>query len=165
MKKIQQVLFSAIIYAISLPALAETPDLIDQNGYTTEFKTLDTDNNIKLSPSELKKDKYFNSGGFVKADKNKNGSLNQDEYATYKSNVQQKESKRVASDSAITSKIKSKYLIEKNFRSFDVSVETKDSVVMLSGFVDNDATKTRAGQIASQVKGVKSVKNGLIVKP
>jgi hyperosmotically inducible periplasmic protein len=166
MKKFQKICLLTIIFgAISLPVLAETPDLIDQNGYTKEFKTWDTDNNTKLSPSELKEDKYFNSGGFAKADKNKNGSLSEDEYATYKSNVQQKESKRVAGDSAITTKIKSKFLVEKNFRSFDVSVETKDKIVMLSGFVDNEETKKRAGEIASRVAGVKQVRNGLMVKP
>ena len=166
MKKWHQAcLLTVFLGALSVPVFAETPDLIDQNGYTKEFKTHDTDNNAKLSPSELTDDKYFNSGGFAKADKNKNGSLSEDEYATYKSNVQQRESKRVAADSAITSKIKSKYLVEKNFRSFDVSVETKDKIVMLSGFVDNEATKTRAEQIAKNVKGVKEVRNGLMVKP
>jgi hyperosmotically inducible periplasmic protein len=166
MKKFQQAcLLTVILSAISLSILAETPDLIDQNGYRKEFKSWDTDNNTKLSPSELKDDKYFNSGGFAKADKNKNGSLNEDEYSTYKSDVQQRESKRVAGDSAITTKIKSKYLVEKNFRSFDVSVETKDKIVMLSGFVDNEETKKRAGEIASRVKGVKEVRNGLMVKP
>ena len=66
--------------------------------------------------------------------------------------MQQKETKRVAKDSAITSKVKSKYLLEKNFKSFDVSVETKEGVVLLSGFVDNESTKARAGQIAAGVK-------------
>ena len=147
------------------PALAITSDMPDQNIYSKEFKLLDTDSNGKLSAAEIKKDELFDGGGFGKADKNHNGSLSKDEYATYKSKVQQKESKRVAADSAITSKIKSKYLVEKNFKSFDVSVETKDKIVMLSGFVDNQATKTRAEQIAAGVSGVKAVKNGIMVKP
>ena len=126
---------------------------------------LDTDSNGKLSAAEISKDELFDGGGFGKADVNKSGSLSKDEYAGYKSKVQQKESKRLAADSAITSKIKSKYLVEKNFKSFDVSVETKDKIVMLSGFVDNQATKTRAEQIAAGVSGVKAVKNGIMVKP
>jgi hyperosmotically inducible periplasmic protein len=155
-----------IIGLASTPILAASPDeMRDQNGYNREFKLLDTDSNGKLSAAEIKKDELFNDGGFGKADANKSGSLSKDEYATYKSKVQTRETKQAASDSAITSKIKSKYLIEKNFKSFDVSVETKDGIVVLSGFVDNPATKTRAGQIAAAVKGVKSVSNGLIVKP
>jgi hyperosmotically inducible protein len=150
---------------VSAPVLAITPDPSDQNIYQREFKLLDADSNSKLSATEIKKDPIFEDGGFGKADKNHNGSLTQDEYATYKSKVQQKEAKQAASDSAITTKVKSKYLVEKNFKSFKVSVETKDGIVILSGFVDDAATKARAGQIAASVSGVKSVSNGLVVKP
>ncbi len=149
----------------SVPVLAGMTDEINQSGYQREFKILDADSSGKLSASEIAKDKTFNDGGFGKADKNRDGALNEDEYANYKSEVQQKESKRIAHDSAITAKVKSKYLIEKNFRSFKVSVETKDSIVILSGFVNDEATKVRAEQIAAGVSGVKSVKNGLVVKP
>ena len=166
MQLLKIVLPVLLVSLASTPVLAvSTDDMHDQNGYNNEFKLLDVDSNSKLSAAEVKKDETFNKGGFAKADKNQNGSLNKDEYATYKSKVQQKEAKQVASDSTITSKIKSKYLVEKNFKSFDVSVETKDGIVVLSGFVDNESTKTRAGQIAKSVKGVKSVSNGLIVKP
>ncbi len=150
---------------VSAPVLAGMTDEINQTGYQKEFKLLDVDGDSKLSATEIKKDKTFDFAGFSKADVNHNGSLNEDEYATYKSAVQQKEAKQAASDSAITTKVKAKYLIEKNFRSFKVSVETKDGIVILSGFVDDEATKTRAEKIAAGVKGVKSVKNGLVVKP
>jgi hyperosmotically inducible periplasmic protein len=159
------VLLSLAIGLISPPALALTPDLMDQNGYSRDFMLLDVDSSGKLSSAEIKKDNLFDGGGFAKADKNHSGDLNKDEYATYKSDVQQRKSKQVARDSAITSKIKSKYLFEKNFKSFDVSVETKDGIVMLSGFVHDAATKTRAEQIAHKVRGVKSVKNAILVKP
>ena len=102
--------------------------------------------------------------GFSKADNNHNASLSEHEYATHKSAVQQKETKQASRYSAITSKVKTKYLLEKNFRSYKVSVETKDGIVVLSGFVDNESTKTRFGQIAVSVKGVKLVKNSLVVK-
>lgn len=158
-------IITILLALASPPVLAITADMPDQNIYAKEFKLLDTNSNGKLSATEIKKDELFNGGGFAKADKNHNGSLSEDEYATYKSKVQQKESKQAASDGAITSKIKSKYLLEKNFKSFDVSVETKDGIVVLSGFVDNQATKSRAGKIAAGVKGVKAVSNGLVVKP
>ena len=154
-----------LISLVSSPALAITSDMPDQNIYTKEFELLDANNNGKLTATEIKKDALFNGGGFAKADKNHNGSLSEDEYSTYKSKAQQKESKQAVSDGAITSKIKSKYLLEKNFKSLDVSVETKEGIVLLSGFVDNQATKSRAGKIAAGVKGVKAVSNGLVVKP
>jgi hyperosmotically inducible protein len=156
----------AVIGLQSAPVLAVTMDeMRGQTGYEREFKMLDVDGNGKLSAAEIKKDGLFDGGGFGKADKNHNGSLSQEEFAEYKSKVQQAETKQAASDGAITTKIKSKYLVEKNFKSYKVSVETKDGVVVLSGFVDNASTKTRAEQIARATKGVKDVKNGLVVKP
>jgi hyperosmotically inducible periplasmic protein len=146
-------------------ANAMTPDVNEQTGYNREFKLLDADTNDKLSAKEASKDPIFSGSGFAKADRNRNHSLDKEEFASYKSAVQQKQAKQAASDSTITAKIKSKYLIEKNFRSFKVSVETKDSVVVLSGFVENESTRKRAEQIAYEVSGVKAVKNALVVKP
>lgn len=164
MKNSKIICLVLVMSAVSNSALAITPDPSDQNIYQREFRLLDANNDGKLSASEVKKDPIFD-GGFSKADKNNDGNLSQDEYATYKSAAQQIEAKRVARDSAITSKVKAKYLLEKNFRSFKVSVETKDGVVILSGFVDDEATKSRAEGIAVSVKGVKAVKNGLVIKP
>lgn len=157
----------AILFALtSAPVLAVgLTENTTQSPYQKEFNLLDVEKDGKLSASEIKKDSTFDFAGFSKADKNHNGSLNQDEYETYKSAVQQQETKRAAKDSAITTKIKSKYLVEKNFSSFKVSVNTKDGIVILSGFVKDEVTKVRARQIASAVKGVKSVKNSLVVKP
>ncbi|MEE4380233.1 MAG: BON domain-containing protein, partial [Candidatus Competibacteraceae bacterium] len=44
------------------------------------------------------------------------------------------------------------------------SVETYKGIVQLSGFVNSRQAVDKASQIASSVKGVKSVKNDLIVK-
>jgi hyperosmotically inducible protein len=158
------VVFGLVATLFTSAVLAITPDPSGQNIYESDFKLLDKDGNGKLSASEIKKDEIFDGGGFAKADKNRSGSLSQDEFATYKSAEQQKIAKKIASDGAITAKIKSKYL-KKNFKSFKVSVETKGGVVVLSGFVDDESTKSRAGRIAASVKGVKSVSNGLVVKP
>ena len=146
------------------PALSAEPTMIDQGGLHSDFKILDLDSNNYLNYAEASKEKIFVSG-FSRADKNKNNKLSYDEYAAYKSEVQNRESKRVISDSAITSKIKSKFLIEIGIKSIKVSVETKDGIVVLSGFVESEAIKTRAGQISANVSGVKSVSNGLVVKP
>lgn len=146
-------------------AYAMTPDAVNQTGYQREFKFLDADGNGKLSAKETSKDTLFDGGGFGKADVNRNRSLDADEFATFKSKVQQKQAKQAASDSAITTQIKSKYLVEKNFRSFRVSVETKEGTVVLSGFVENESTRKRAEQIAYEVSGVRAVKNALVVKP
>lgn len=136
-----------------------------QTAYEQAFKSLDSNHDDKLSAAEAAKDGVFGKGGFAKADSNHNGSLSQQEFSSYKSTVDTAENKQAAEDSAITAKIKSKYLIEKNFSSFKVSVETKDNHVILSGFVDTADQKARAEHIARGVSGVKSVKNALEVKP
>ncbi len=98
---------------------AMTPDVNEQTGYNREFKLLDADSNGKLSAKESAKDPIFTSAGFNKADRNRNQSLDKEEFASYKSAVQQKQAKQAASDSAITAKIKSKYLVEKTLEVFE----------------------------------------------
>lgn len=67
-------------------------------------------------------------------------------------------------DSAITTKVKANLLADNILKGFEVSVETYKGIVELSGFVDTQATKDRAGSIARKVAGVKEVRNNLIVK-
>jgi osmotically-inducible protein OsmY len=56
-------------------------------------------------------------------------------------------------------------LAEDDFlKSFQISVETYKGAVQLSGFVDAQKAIDKAVEIAHSVKGVKSVKNDLIVK-
>ncbi|MDD1692015.1 MAG: BON domain-containing protein [Methanoregula sp.] len=67
-------------------------------------------------------------------------------------------------DSVITTKIKTELANDEFLKSFQISVETRKGIVELSGFVDSQKAKDKAGQIARGVGGVKSVKNALIVK-
>jgi len=67
-------------------------------------------------------------------------------------------------DSVITSKVKSLLANDDFFKSFKISVETYKGTVQLSGFVNSQKAVDRAGEIARSVKGVKNVKNNLIVK-
>jgi osmotically-inducible protein OsmY len=67
-------------------------------------------------------------------------------------------------DSVITTKVKSLIAADDFLKSFDISVETYKGTVQLSGFVGSRAAVDKALQITHSVKGVKSVKNSLIVK-
>jgi hypothetical protein len=67
-------------------------------------------------------------------------------------------------DSVITSKVKSLLANDDFFKSFKISVETYKGTVQLSGFVNSQKAADKAGEIARSVKGVKNVKNNLIVK-
>jgi osmotically-inducible protein OsmY len=67
-------------------------------------------------------------------------------------------------DATITSKVKSALLGDSGLKSFDIGVETYKDVVQLSGFVNSDQVKARAGEVAAGVPGVRSVRNNLVVK-
>ena len=67
-------------------------------------------------------------------------------------------------DSVITTKVKSSLGADDFLKSFEISVETYKGIVQLSGFVDSQKAVDKAGEVASGVKGVKSLKNNLNVK-
>ena len=67
-------------------------------------------------------------------------------------------------DSVITTKVKALLANDDFFKSFQISVESYKGTVQLSGFVNSQQAVDKAGQITMSVKGVKSVKNNLIVK-
>jgi hyperosmotically inducible protein len=140
-----------------------TADDTDPNGLRAAFKALDKNHNKKLSKAEVAEDKDV-AKGFSVADKNHNGTLDEKEYIDYKSQIQQKNTKRELTDSLITTKVKTVILAEKGLKTMQISVETQKGVVLLSGFVDSAAQITRAEQVAKGVEGVKSVKNSLVLK-
>ena len=67
-------------------------------------------------------------------------------------------------DSFITTKIKSQLATDDFLKSFQISVETYQGAVQLSGFVNSQKAVDKAGEIVRGVKGVKSLDNNLIVK-
>jgi len=67
-------------------------------------------------------------------------------------------------DSVITTKVKTLLAQDDFLKSFQISVETFQGAVQLSGFVNTQRAVDRASEIVRGVKGVKSIKNNLIVK-
>ena len=67
-------------------------------------------------------------------------------------------------DAAITAKVKSAFVEDKEVSALNVKVETYKGVVQLSGFVSGARESWRASQLARNVQGVKSVRNDLQVK-
>ena len=58
-------------------------------------------------------------------------------------------------DGVITTKVKAALLADSGVKSSDISVVTRDGVVQLSGFVDNQTQIDRATEVAQGVEGVK----------
>ena len=69
------------------------------------------------------------------------------------------------SDASITTSIKSKYATDKTVAATSIGVETLDGIVQLSGFAKSAEEKSRAEALAKEAKGVKSVRNNIIVRP
>ncbi len=67
-------------------------------------------------------------------------------------------------NAAVTARVKSALASDDFVRARDVQVETFRGIVQLSGFVDSEAQKNRATEVARSVQGVEQVKNNLIVK-
>ena len=67
-------------------------------------------------------------------------------------------------DSVITTKVKSLLADDDFLKSFQISVETYQGTVQLSGFVNSQQAVDKAGEITRSIDGVKSIKNNLIVK-
>jgi len=67
-------------------------------------------------------------------------------------------------DSTITAKVKAALVKDPVVKALDVKVETFKGVVQLSGFVNSEAERTQAGNVAASVNGVASVKNNIVVK-
>ena len=68
-------------------------------------------------------------------------------------------------DAAITTSVKTKFIDDKLVDASSISIETLNGTVMLSGFAKNSAERATAETIAMNVKGVKSVKNAIVVRP
>jgi hyperosmotically inducible protein len=67
-------------------------------------------------------------------------------------------------DSVITTKVKAAILNEPTLKVAEINVETFKGVVQLSGFVSSHDAANKAVALAKGVRGVKSVKNDMLVK-
>lgn len=122
----------------------------------TAFTNLDKNSDGALTQDEVSGDKEITKR-FARFDANKDGKLQEAEFLK----AGQNNDKRVLADSAITTKVKSQFLITKGIPSTAISVETYEGTVQLSGFVDTKAQITAAINVAKSVSGVKSVQNNL----
>ena len=67
-------------------------------------------------------------------------------------------------DVAITTKGKAELLDSKKVDGLDVNVASKNGYVTLTGYASSAEERTRAGQLARDVKGVRGVDNELQIK-
>lgn len=71
----------------------------------------------------------------------------------------------VIDDATITAKVKAAIFAEPDLKTLQISVDTVDGVVGLSGSVDSQKDSDMAKALAAAVAGVKEVDNHLALKP
>ena len=71
---------------------------------------------------------------------------------------------QVVDDGAVTASVKAKLVEDPTTKAHQVNVETQKGVVQLTGFVDSATAKARAGELASSVDGVATVRNDLEIR-
>lgn len=68
-------------------------------------------------------------------------------------------------DTTITTRVKARFVENKDVDASSIRVETLKGTVMLSGFAKNATERSTAESLARGVSGVKSVKNEITVRP
>lgn len=66
--------------------------------------------------------------------------------------------------SVISNKVRAAIIAEEKLSIFQIDVTTFRGTVQLSGFVDTPEQKALAGRIARNVRGVREIRNNLVVK-
>jgi hyperosmotically inducible protein len=67
-------------------------------------------------------------------------------------------------DATVSTKVRAELVGAQSLKGLDIHVETMQDVVQLSGFVDSPAQKAQAEQIARGVKGVRDVRNNIVLR-
>lgn len=74
------------------------------------------------------------------------------------------EAEQAIDDASVTASVKGKYLVDDTLKGLQISVDTNQGVVTLTGSVQNESAKALATQIAQGVEGVVRVDNQLTIQ-
>ena len=159
-----------VIVALSASVLASAgyAEAGDQTGdphyvQRDKFRALDKDRDGFLTKGEVGQVRDYGKA-FDQADANKDAKLDVDEFIQAESIHSGQMAMAYVSDAAITAKVKTALLRERDLKSLAVNVETDKGRVQLSGWVENDWQRRKAMTVASKVDGVKEVKDGMNVR-
>ena len=68
-------------------------------------------------------------------------------------------------DATVTTRVKAKFVENKDVAASAIKVETLNGTVQLSGFAKNGTEKSMAESIARNTGGVRDVRNDIIIRP
>jgi len=147
----------------AMPANAASDSAEPVKTPNPKFDQLDRNHDGALTRDEVRHIRDY-ARAFSDADDNKDGKLDRDEFIKADSIHDRIVVGKYVEDSILTAKVKAALLQEPELKSLDVSVETVQGEVLLSGFVRNEMQRLRAMKAAVGVEGVGSVKDAMVVR-
>ena len=164
MKFRQKLLMFLIASGAGLALATAFAQPTDSGGQPSErFRSLDKNGDGYIGRHEVSHLAGFGKA-FDEADENHDGKLSPDEFIKADSIYGRQKIGAYVDDSALTAKVKAALARELELKSVDVHVETDKGRVLLSGWVQSDAERKKAFQVASRVEGVKQVKDAMVVR-
>ena len=162
---IAAVAFAASAALSALPASAADSNLKTKAdaGANAKFEKLDRNKDGFITRDEVVGTRWYDKA-FDEADENKDARLDQTEFIKAEAIQDRTSAGNYVSDTALKAKVKTKLLATRGLKSRDLDIEVLGGEVLLSGFVRDEQQRSTAIQVASSVKGVASVKDGMIVR-
>jgi hyperosmotically inducible periplasmic protein len=145
------------------PATAAMPQEPAKAPDAGGFAKYDTNADGRISLEEFRAQKQHERA-FTEADGNHDGWLDKDEYVKAVSIAGRMAVADFASDKWITTKVKTMLLKDNVLNGLKIDVDTQNSTVELSGLLESTEQISRAIKVASQVEGVKGIRNDLRLK-
>lgn len=149
----------AIALLLSTAAAAQVPGHPTPAAPSADFVALDRSRDGQISKVEALGNPEIHKR-FAASDLDRDGMLSEAEFGLALEDNQ----KRILHDSAITARVKAALLAERGIPSLQISVETYEGRVLLSGFVGAPETVSRAGRVTAAVSGVRTVHNNISVR-
>ena len=146
---------------LAAAARAESPE--PQPAKSPTFSSLDKNGDGYLTKGEVSRVPSY-AKSFDVADENRDGKLSRDEFIKSESIRERELAGVYVDDSALTAKVKTALAREMELKSLDVHVMTDKGRVLLAGWVDSEAQRKKASQVAARVDGVKTVRDGMTVR-
>ncbi|MFY9317615.1 MAG: BON domain-containing protein [Burkholderiales bacterium] len=156
---------AAMALAVSAAFAAALVAAADRNERmpNAKFDTLDKNKDGFVTRDEVKSLRSYGQA-FDAGDANKDGRLDRGEFINAEAAHDRIVAGKYVDDSVLTARVKAALLQEPELKSLDVSVETQNGVVLLSGFVRDEGQRQKAMKAAVAVSGVASVKDALVVR-
>lgn len=140
-------------------ALAGEPNA----GRDALWQRVDVNRDGTISRQEAARERDF-ALAFRAADGNRDGRLSAAEYAKASAEYARVRANGYAEDAKITAKVKAALLADQAVPGLDISVKTREGVVLLSGFIASPQEAERARLLATRVAGVRQVHSQLVVQ-